>query len=60
MLTNRLCGLLAVACAIGLLEAKAESVPDGQTFRLHEGVTAFVANPDGKDFTVRLARYCAR
>src|SRR5262245_36969562 len=32
----------------------ATHAPAEQVFRLHEGVTAYVHNPDGKDFTVSL------
>ncbi len=32
----------------------AQDATASQTFRLHEGVTAYVVNPDGKDFTVGL------
>src|SRR5438094_10470128 len=36
------------------LTARAQAQPEEQFYRLHEGITAYVVNPDGKDFTVRL------
>lgn len=40
--------------AIVLVPTLVNAQPAEQFFRLHEGVTAYVHNPDGKDFSVRL------
>ena len=48
MRSRKLCALLALFCIVTTPEAK------GRTFRLHEGITAYVVNPEGKDFTVSL------
>ena len=37
----------------GLFACAALTYAD-QTYRLYEGITAYVNNPDGKDFTVTL------
>ena len=45
-----LASLVSAILAAGTAAAQ----PAEQFFRLHEGVTAYVPNPDGKDFSVRL------
>lgn len=39
---------------LALLAAPIQAQPAEQTYRLHEGITAYVVNSDGKDFTVSL------
>ena len=49
--------LMAVIAAMLLLVgtiARADDRAAGQTYRLYEGITAYVNNPEGKDFSVRL------
>ncbi|MBI3986719.1 MAG: hypothetical protein HY343_07360 [Lentisphaerae bacterium] len=38
----------------GFAATQGSASDDGQVFRLYDGVTAYVANPEGKDFTVSL------
>ncbi len=43
-----------VVCLFTPLAVIAAEPPSGQFYRLHEGVTFYVNNPEGKDFTVAL------
>ena len=55
MKTNLLLLLLALASTVlAPAPASAQDATSSQTFRLHEGITAYVVNPDGKDFSVGL------
>ncbi len=45
----------ALFVCVTFLPAPALAAPGEQFYRLHEGITAYVPNPEGKDFTVRLA-----
>jgi len=46
--------LVAVLASLLLLTPPVQSQPSEQFFRLHEAITAYVPNPEGKDFTVSL------
>lgn len=45
---------LAVLAALLILPSRALAQADGQFYRLHEGITAYVNNAEGKDFAVSL------
>lgn len=44
---------LQTSCFLVVLSTTA-AAEDGRLFRLHEGITAYVNNPEGRDFTVSL------
>lgn len=44
----------AVIAVYFLILPPAQAQPGGQFYRLHEGITAYVNNPDGKEFKVSL------
>jgi len=50
---KNMCALIAVT-SVALSVGQAQETMKGQTYRLHEGITAYVNNPDGKDFSVGL------
>ena len=48
---RQLTTLLAISILFGFAD---DLLADAATYRLYQGITAYVDNPDGKDFTVRL------
>jgi len=53
-MNSKSAGLLIVCLVFCVSSAGARQAGTGRTYRLYEGVTAYVNNPDGKAFTVRL------
>ncbi len=51
---RRLLAILALLTAVAAGAQAPAAATTERTFRLHEGVTLFVLNPDGKAFTVGL------
>lgn len=53
-MTSRTTHWALLASLLILATAHGQAQPPEQFFRLHEGITAYVNNPDGRPFTVRL------
>ena len=50
----RLATVLIVGLAVCVMSVPAQDVDGGRTYRLYEGITAYIDNPEGKAFSVRL------